>query len=47
MLDAEVESLFAGRSKDNEAGGGTILGARVEAHDSVEGALSEKKKSKA
>ena len=46
MLDAEAESLFARRSEDNEAGGGTILGAGVEAHDSAEGAVSEKKNQK-
>ena len=31
MLDAEAEALFVGRSEDNEVGGGTILGAGVEA----------------
>ena len=38
---------FVGRSKDNEAGGGTILDAGVETHGSTRGAVSEKKKSKA
>ena len=46
MLDAGAETLIVGRSKDNEVGGGTILGARVDAHDSVGGAISEKIKSK-
>ena len=43
MLDARAETLFVGRSEDNEAGGGTILGAGVEAHGSAGGAVSEKK----
>jgi len=47
MLDARAEALFVGRSEDNEAGGGTILGAGVEAHGSIGGAVSEKKKPKA
>ena len=43
MLDAEVEALFARRSNDNKAGGGTVLGAGVEAHGSTRGAISKKK----
>ena len=54
MLDAGAETLFAGRSEDNKAGGGAVLGAgvkahgsaegaEVEAHGSAEGAVSEKK----
>ena len=39
MLDVGAEALFVGRS---EAGGGTILGARVKTHGSA-GAVSEKK----
>jgi len=46
MLDAGAEALFVGISEDNEVGGGTILGAGVEAHGSAGGAVSEKKKSK-
>jgi len=46
MLDAGAETLFVGRSKDNEAGGETIWGARVEAHSSTGGAVSEKKNQK-
>ena len=43
MLDARVEALFVGRSEDNEAGGRTVLGARVETHGSAGGAISGKK----
>ena len=43
MLDAGAETLFVGRSKDNEAGGGIVLGVGVEAHGSAGGAISEKK----
>ena len=43
MLDAGAEALFVGRSQDNEAGGGTILGVGVEAHGSTGGAISKKK----
>ena len=46
MLDARAEALFARRSEDNEAGGGTILGAEVEAHDLASGAVSKKKNQK-
>ena len=46
MLDAGAETLFVRRSEDNEVGGGTILGAGVEAHGSVGGAVSEKKNQK-
>jgi len=41
--DAGEEALFLGGSEDNETGGGTVLGARVEAHGSTGGAVSEKK----
>jgi len=43
MLDARAETLFVGRSYDNEAGGGTVLGAGVEAHGSIGRSVSEKK----
>ena len=43
MLDAGAYTLFVGRSKDNEAGGGAVYGAGVEAHGSARGAVSEKK----
>ena len=48
MLDAGAETLFVGRSEDNEVevGRGTILGAGVEAHGSAGGAVSEKKNQK-
>ena len=35
VLDAGAETLFTGRSKDNKAGGGAVLGAGVEAHSSA------------
>jgi len=40
VLDVGEETLFSGRSEDNEGGGGAILGAGVEAHDSTGGAVS-------
>jgi len=46
MLDAGAKALFAGRSENNEVGGGTIFGAKVEAHGSAGGAVSEKKNQK-
>ena len=46
MLDAGAETLFVGRSEDNKVGGGTLLGAGVEAHGSTGGAISEKKNQK-
>jgi len=42
MLDVGAKALFARRSEDNEAGGGTILGAGVAAHGSAGGVVSEK-----
>jgi len=44
MLDAGVETLFVGRSEDNEVGGGTVLVEGVEAHGSTGGAVLEKNK---